>query len=556
MKEIIAREINQLVDMPIDQIIALLEIPPSSSLGDFAFPCFNLAIEMRKNPSEIAGELALKLKSDKFEKVESRGPYINFFLNRKNIAEKTLTQILKEKDKYGSQNLGKKKVVVIDMSSPNIAKPFGVGHLRSTIIGNSLSKIGKFFGFKVIKLNYLGDWGTQFGKLVVGYKKFGSESKLKKNPINHLLDLYVKVSSDPNLEEESRKEFKSLEDGDKKNLALWSKFRKLSLLEFDRIYKILNIQFDAISGESYYNKKMDSTLSELNKKNLLKKSEGAQIIDLNSFGLGACLIKKSDGATLYATRDITAAIDRVNKYKADYLVYEVGSEQKLHFRQVFKVLELLGYKWADRCSHVDHGLYLDADGKKFSTRQGKTVLMIDILNETIEIAMKEISKREKLSKLELGRRALAIARAAIFYGDLKNFRSNDIVFDIQRFLDFEGNTGPYLLYTYARAKSILRKAKYKKFGKVKVLFLSDKEKALVLSLANFSEVVMQAYKDFAPNYIANYAYGIAKEFNEFYHSEKVIGSNNEKLKLSIVDAFSHVLKNALALLGIDVIEKM
>jgi len=365
------------------------------------------------------------------------------------------------------------------MSSPNIAKPFGIGHLRSTIIGESLSRICYFMGYKTIKVNYLGDWGTQFGKLIVGYKKYGSASKLKKDPINHLLELYVKVSNNPDLEQESRDWFRKLESGDKEALKLWKLFRKLSLEDFSRIYALLNVKFDVISGESLYNNKMDSTIKELESKNLLKESEGAKVVDLEKYGLGICLIKKSDGATLYATRDLTATLDRYKKYKFERMIYEVGSEQKLHFNQVFKVLELLGHSWEKNCIHVDHGLYLGKDGKKLATRKGTNFFMYDILDETISLAKKEIAKREKLSNSELDKRAKQIALAAIIYGDLKNYRTNDITFDIDRFLEFEGNTGPYLLYTYARARSILRKAKYKYSPNIKTSKIEDREKQLV-----------------------------------------------------------------------------
>lgn len=556
MKEKIISLLAKETKLPKEEVEKLIESPPSPEMGDYAFPCFVLAKQFKKNPVEIAKSIAQKIKSSDFEKVEAKGPYLNFFINRSLLADDILKKIQKEKDSYGASKVGKGKTIVFDMSSPNIAKPFGIGHLRSTIIGNSISEIAKFQGYKTVKINYLGDWGTQFGKLIVGYNKFGSAAKLKKDPIKHLLELYVKVSKDESLEESAREEFKKLEDSDKENLKLWKQFRDLSLKEFDKIYNLLDIKFDLVSGESTYNNKMDKTIEELEKKNLLKESEGAQIVDLESYNLGVCLIKKSDGATLYATRDLTAAIDRHNKYKFDKMIYEVGSEQKLHFRQIFKVLELLGYKWAKDCVHVDHGLYLGEDGKKFSTRKGKTVFMSDILEETRELAKAELKKRYKLSEKELELRTKAIANAAIFYGDLKNYRANDVIFDIDRFLSFEGDTGPYLLYTYARAKSILEKAKYSSKNKYSTIYPNDKEKALIFQLGNFPQTVSHALKELSPNIIANYTYQLAQQFNEFYHSTQVIGSDNEAFRLALVDSFSQVLKNALALLGISVIEKM
>jgi arginyl-tRNA synthetase len=560
MKEAIISLLSKHTKLSKEQIENLIEIPPSSELGDYAFPCFVLAKELKKNPVEIAKSLAGIIKSGELEKVEARGPYLNFFINRTLLAEATLKEILKQKSKYGCSNTGKGKTIVIDMSSPNIAKPFGIGHLRSTMIGNSIAEISKYLGYKAIKLNYLGDWGTPFGKIILGWKKFGNEQKFKQNPIKHLYELYVKVSQDASLEDDARKEFKLLEDGNKESIALWKKFREYSLKDFNKIYSILKVEFNVISGESEYNDQMDKTIEELKRKSLLLEDQGAELVDLETYGLGKCLIRKSDGATLYATRDITAAIDRVKKYKADYLFYEVGQEQKLHFKQFFKVLELMGYKWAKNCKHIDHGLYLDKDGKKFATREGKTIFMEDILDETISLAKSEIAKREKLSEKALLERAKSIARAAIIYGDLRNYRSQDVIFDISRFLEFEGNTGPYLLYSYARSKSILRNAKSKKkIGKSKKFNktdISESEKALITELSKFPEVVQKSFENLSPNLIANYAFNISQKFNEFYHSNKVIGSDNEQFRLSLVNAFSIVLCNSLSLLAINTLEKM
>lgn len=554
MKELILNVLSKHTGLDRESLAHSLEVPPSSELGDYSFPCFALAKQLKKSPVQIASELASKIKSKEFEKVESKGPYVNFFINRSSLAETTLKDILKKKDKYGFSKEGAGKSIAIDLCGTNIAKPFGIGHLRSTIIGNSISNISQFLGYKTIKINYLGDWGTQFGKLITGYKHFGEENKLKDDPISHLLEIYVKANSEE-YEDEARAWFKKLEDGDAEAVSIWRRFRELSIKEFDKVHALLGVKFDVVSGESLYNNKMDKIIKELDKKGLLAESEGAKIVDLDKYGLGVCLIQKKDGATLYATRDITAAIDRHRKYKFDKMVYEVGIEQTLHFKQFFKVLELMGYNWAKDCVHVGHGLYLDSDGKKFATRKGKTVFMADVLNETFELAKKEIQKREKISGKELEERARKIALAAIYYGDLKNYRENNIIFDIERFLSFEGNTGPYLLYSYARAKSILRKADYKSLN-LKLPKLDDKEKILIMEFAKFPEVVKNAYSQLAPNLIANYAFEISQKFNEFYHSEKVIGSENEQLRLALVHAFSQVLKNALSLLGISVIERM
>ncbi|PIN90414.1 arginine--tRNA ligase [Candidatus Pacearchaeota archaeon CG10_big_fil_rev_8_21_14_0_10_32_14] len=545
-----------------EDIESLIEVPPSPEMGDYAFPCFSLAKELKMNPILIATKINSEISSSKLpnylEKIETKGAYLNFFLNKEKLSTSTLEEIKKQKDKYGSSQEGKGKTIVVEFSSPNIAKPFGIGHLRSTIIGNAISYISQFNGYKVVRMNYLGDWGTPFGKIIEGYIEFGDEKKLKADPIKHLLDIYVKTSKSEKYEQLGRDRFKLLEQGDKKTLALWKKFRELSIKDFEKVYGLLNVKFDDFSGESLYDKKMGDVVKLIETKKLLVESEGAKIIDLEKYDLGVILIKKSDNSTLYATRDLAAAIDRHQKYNFNKMFYEVGQEQQLHFRQIFKALELLGYDWAKNCTHVSHGLYLDADGKKFATRKGKTVFMEDIFKETQDLVKKELSKREKLSKKELEDRSLKITRAAIIYGDLKNYRENNMIFDIDRFISFEGNTGPYLLYSYARASSIIRKSKSK--NKIKIDHQEDSSKEsqnlLIKKLSEFPEIVSKANKDSDPSLVSNYSYDLAKLFNEFYHSSQVIGSSDQDFKIKIVESFRQVLKNSLALLGIDVIEEM
>lgn len=558
MKEFIISKLHEITSLPEQRIQELIEVPKDTQLGDYSFPCFSLASSLKKSPTQIAQELAKQFpSSEHFEKIGTVGPYLNFFVNRVLLTEATLKTIFKQNEKYGSNTTGKGKNFVIDMSSPNIAKPFGIGHLRSTVIGNSIANIARFSGYKVTRINYLGDWGTPFGKTIAAYKEFGDARKLKENPINHLYELYVKASKDPSFEDKGKEWFKKLEDGDAETVKLWKQFRNESLKEFDKIYKLLGVSFEVISGESEYEELMPAIIKELEEKKLLEENQGAFIVNLEKYSLGVCLIKKSDGATLYATRDITAAIHRKKKYKFDTMVYEVGAEQKLHFRQFFKVLELMGYVWAKDCVHVAHGFYLDEDGKKFATRRGKSVFMAEILDETIELAKKELLQREKLKEKELLQRALAITRAAIIYGDLKNYREQNTLFDIDKFLSFEGDTGPYLLYTYARAKSILAKSKFVSKKKMVVpTTLGEKEKRLVTMFAQLPEVVKSAHQASAPHLIANYSYHLAQTFNEFYHAERIIGSEQEQFRLALVSAFSIVIKNALALLGIPVIEKM
>ncbi len=546
------------INLKDEEIEKFIEIPPSPEMGDYAFPCFFLAEKFKQAPDQIALELREKIGNPPtmtFQDIQTSGAYINFFLNRKDFARKLVWEVLTQKAKFGQTDLGKRKKIIVEFSSPNVAKPFGIGHLRSTIIGNAIANICKFEGFKVVKINYLGDWGTQFGKLMFGYKKFGSEKKLQKDPIKHLSEIYVKVNKNKLYDKKSREWFKKLEDKDKEAQLLWKLFREFGLSDFKKIYKILGVEFDEYSSESAYHRKTKKVLAELKEKNLLKKSQGAQIVDLNEYGLGACLMEKSDGTTLYVTRDLSAAIERYKKHEFEKMIYEVGQEQNLHFKQIFKVLELMGYKWSKDCIHAEHGLYLGKDGKRFATRKGQTVLIKDILEETVSLAKKEIKKRSPtITKRKLEERALKIAIAAIFYGDLKNNRLNDIAFDIKKFISFEGDTGPYLQYSYARATSILKKTKNS--DKFKVYDLEPKELELVKKLSQFPEVVLNAYKNLSPSMIANYAFQLAKIFNEFYHCCPVIGSEQESFRLALIEAFRQILKNSLRLLGIDVIEEM
>ncbi len=550
MREIIVNLISKEVG---EDVSNLVEVPPKEEMGDFAFPCFELAKKMSKSPVVIAEDFVGKFRKKLpkgVERVDAKGAYVNFFVDNKILAERVFAEKKRAVKKRGK--------IVIDMSSPNIAKPFGIGHLRSTIIGNSIGKICEANGFEVTKINYLGDWGTQFGKVIFGFKKWGSEVKLKKNSIEHLYELYVRASEEE-FEDETREEFRKLESGDSDNVKLWKKFRKLSLEEFDEIYDLLGVKFDVVSGESFYNGKMDGVVEELRKRKLLKKDDGAEIVDLERDGLGVVLIQKSDGTSLYVTRDLAAAIDRKKKYRFNRMIYEVGNEQVLHFKQLFRILDKMGYKWAKDCVHVAHGLYLGGDGKKFATRKGKSVFMRDVLREVIEKARLRLSgvgsRKSEVGKLELDLRARKIALAAIFYGDLKNSRESNMVFDVDRFLSFEGDTGPYLLYSYARAASLLRKRRGRGSWVVGRGF-NVSEVRLLKKIDSFRDVVVRAYENLAPNFVANYCFELATLFNEFYHSCPVIGSNEEGFRLKLVKKFKEVLGEGLGLLGIETLESM
>jgi len=547
------------IKMTEQEIEKILEIPPSSELGDYSFPCFFLTEKLKMEPHQIALELRGEIgtpPATEFDDVQTKGPYINFYLGRKNMGRKVVWEAITFKEKYGKTNYGEKKKVIVEFSSPNIAKPFGIGHLRSTIIGNSIANILEFEGYKVVRMNYLGDWGTQFGKLLAAYDSIGDEKRLHKERMQYLLELYIKANKSKKYEEKGREWFKKMEEGDRKSIILWKIFKEFSLKEFHDTYKKLGIKFDVWDGESNYNRKMQNIIDDLKRKKLLKKSRGAFLVDLKQYGLDVALIQKSDGGTLYHTRDLASAVDRYKKHKFDQMIYEVGQEQKLYFKQLFKILELMGYEWAQNCVHVDHGLYLGKDGKRFATRKGGNVFMEDVLEEAVNLARKQIEKKSpKIKKSEMEERALKMAIAAIFYGDLKNNKKNNIVFDIKKFVSFEGDTGPYLQYSYARATSILKKAP-KKSGKFEVPELTKNEVELVKKILQFQDTVLDACKTLSPSIVANYAYQLAQLFNEFYHACPVIGSEEEPFRLALTEAFRQVLKNSLKLLGIPVLEQM
>ncbi len=564
MKDLIVALLVKETSLKKEEVEKLIETPPSPELGDYTFPCFALTGKLKKAPADIARELTTKISGniDNFKhisEVRAIGAYVNFFMNKKARVDGVLKEVLKEKKNYGKQDIGRKKVIVMDLSSPNIAKPFGIGHLRSTIIGESICRIHEFNGFKAVRINYLGDWGTQFGKLIFGFKKWGNMDELKKDPINHLLKIYVEANKEE-YEDEGRAYFKKLEEGDKECLRLWKLFREMSLKEFGKIYSLLGSKFDVISGESFYNDSAKKISAELKKRKMLKESDDALIVDLKNDGLGVALIQKKDETALYITRDIAAAIDRHKKYKFYRMFYEVGQEQTLHFNQLFRILGMMGYDWAKECFHIKHGLYLDKDGKKFATRKGKVVFMSDILDETIGLVRDEIKSRfPNIKGRDLEERARKIGIAAIIYGDLKSYRENDTVFDLDRFIQFEGNTGPYLQYSYARASSILRKAKNKigkNTAKLKIDNIEPSEYELVKNLEKFKLIVNESLKHLDPSIIANYSYKLAKSFNDFYQACQVIGSDCEGFRLELVEAFRYVMKNALYLLGIEAVEEM
>lgn len=544
------------------EIEKLLETPPDQKLGDYAFPCFVLAKKLKKSPQQIASEMALQMEATPLiEKITADGPYLNFKIKKDKLAQSILTRIYREKDKYGSQQVGKGKTIVIDFSSPNIAKPFGIGHLRSTVLGNALYKIFSKLGFEVIRVNHLGDWGTQFGKLITAYKKWGNDKEIDVDPIAALFSLYVKfhdeAEKDKSLEDEAREWFRKLEKGDKEATAIWKRFKQYSMDEFQRIYKMLDISFDYYAGESFYNKLIDQTVENIKKSGLAEISQDALVVKLDQYNLPPCLIRRKDEATLYATRDITAAIYRYETYKFFKNIYVVNIAQKLHFEQVFKVLELMGYQWSKDMVHVDFG-WIKFKQQMMSTRKGNIVLLEDVLNKSIELALKIIQEKNPELK-DKDKVAYDVGIGAIVFADLSVRKNKDIDFDWDRALSFEGETGPYLQYTHARLCSLISKYGMKIDDKVDfTVFQSDEEMALIKFLGLFPQRIEQASLTYEPYLISSCLLEISSVFNRFYQKEKIITENEmeTKARMLLVNAVLTVLAEGLSLLGIKAPEKM
>ena len=560
-KKLVAERIKENVDLELETIEKLIEIPPQSRMGDYAFPCFQLSKTLRKAPNMIAQDIKEKINQDGFEKVENLGPYLNFFVDKLAFTKNTIEKIISKGDKYGSSEIGKGKNITIDYSSPNIAKPFHVGHLFSTAIGNSLYKILSSQGYNCIGINHLGDWGTQFGKLISAYKKWCDDEALEKDPIKELLRIYVKfhdeAEKDPSLEDEGRMYFKKLEDGCEEEVKLWQRFKDLSLKEFKNVYEMLGVEFDSYAGESFYNDKMDDVIQEIDDKGILVESNGAKVVMLDEYNMPPCIIKKADGATIYATRDLAAATYRKKNYDFAKSIYVVGMDQSLHFKQLFTTLKLMGHDWADSCKHVAFGLVRFAD-KKLSTRKGDVIFLEDLLNESIEKILEVINeKNPDLENKEETAKKIGIGAVVFTY--LKNNREKDIVFDWKEMLSFDGETGPYVQYSYARGKSILRKAG-EITGEVDYSKLNSIEEfELIKSLESFNKAILDAIERLEPFMVTRYIIEVAKGFNKFYNAHNIINSQDEetkKARLKLVEATCQVIKNGLKLIGLEVVEKM
>ena len=558
--EILAENINE---MEKEEIDSLIEIPKKPEMGDYAFPCFKLAKVYRKSPAIIAEEIKNNISEknyDIFSGIENVGGYINFFLAKEQFAKQIMEKI--DQEDFGSSDLGSGKTVCIDYSSPNVAKNFHVGHLRTTIIGNSLYKIYTKLGYHVERINHLGDWGTQFGKLIVAYKKWGSKEEVEKNGISELMKIYVKfheeAEKDDSLNDQAREWFVKMEQGDEEALSIWQWFKDISLIEYKRIYKLLGMDFDHFTGESFYRDKTADVIDKLTEKNLLVESEGAKIVPLDDYNMVPCLIMKKDGSSIYATRDLAALFYRKNTYHFDKCIYVTGLEQKLHFAQVFKVIELLGYDWYDQLVHVPYGL-VSMEGGKLSTRSGNVIYAEEILHESINKIFEIIEeKNPDLKDKETVARQVGIG--AILFNDLYNQRIKDVVFNWDKILNFDGETGPYVQYTYARCASIFRKVGIVDIpDDIDYSILTDETTMnLLKDIQRFPNIIKDAADRYEPFMISRFAVSVAQHFNKFYHDCQInVSEENVKFaRLKVVAVTMKVIKDALDLLGIECPEQM
>ncbi|EMC56282.1 arginine--tRNA ligase [Streptococcus mutans OMZ175] len=558
---LIAKEIAAIVPaLEQETILNLLEKPKKSNMGDIAFPTFTLAKMMHKAPQIIASELVGQINNSYFEKVEAVGPYINFFLNKSEISAQVLKEVIKKREDYAQAAIGQGRNIVIDLSSPNIAKPFSIGHLRSTVIGDALSNIFQKLGYEIVKINHLGDWGKQFGMLIVAYKKWGSEEAVRSHPIDELLKLYVRINAEtknhPELDEEAREWFRKLENNDEEALALWQWFRDESLMEFNRLYAELDIDFDSYNGEAFYNDKMEEVVQLLAEKGLLEESKGAQVVNLEKYGIEhPALIKKSDGATLYITRDLAAAIYRKRTYDFAKAIYVVGQEQTAHFKQLKAVLAEMGYAWSKDIQHVSFGL-VTKNGQKLSTRKGNVILLEPTIAEAVKRSLAQIdTKNPDLVNKEAVAHAVGVG--AIKFYDLKTDRTNGYDFDLEAMVSFEGETGPYVQYAHARIQSILRKADFQP-QVAENYQLNDTESWEIIKLIqDFPNTIVKAADNFEPSLIARFAIHLAQSFNKYYAHTRILDDSPERdSRLALSYATATVLKEALALLGVEAPNEM
>lgn len=562
-KELIAKKLESLnIGLSYDEIYNLIEIPPQDDMGDYSFPCFSLAKIKRKNPAQIASELKEEIgEIETIEKIEVLNAYINFFADKSFIQNQILNEVLEEKEDYGKKQIGTGKNVTIDFSAPNIAKPFHIGHIRSTVIGDAIRNIYKALGYNTIGINYIGDYGTQFGVMIAAYKLWGDKEAIDADPINELLKLYVRYNTeaeeDPSMMDAARAEFRNLEEGQEEAVELWQWFKDLSLKEFDRVYEILDIKFDNYHGESYNAKAEPRVIKELKDKKLLVESEGAQIMDLSDEDLPPAIILKSNGSSAYITRDIATAENRDMEYGYYKNLYVVASQQNLHFQQLRKILKKMGHDYWEKCIHIPFGLVSMKD-KTLSTRRGHVIFLEDVLNKAIE-KTKEIMVERNADIDDIDKTAQIVGIGAVKFQELYNNRIKDYVFNWDNLLNFNGETGPYVQYTYARAKSVLRKAGKEEFEKMNFSKLnSAEEMALIKSIGLFEDALIKAHDKYEPSMVSRAIMDIAKNFNKFYNAHQINVEDeqlqNERLALTYASAI--VIKEGLALLGIKTVEKM
>ena len=553
---------EKIEELSLDEILGLIEIPPNKDMGDYAFPCFKLAKVFRKAPNMIASELSetIEAKGD-ISKVMPMGGYVNFFIDKSKLANNVINDVLTQKDTYGHGNMGEGKTVVIDFSSPNIAKPFHIGHIRTTVIGNSLYKIYDSQGYDTVRINHLGDYGTQFGKLIVAFKLWGDKEAVESNPIPELLKLYVRFHDEaeqkPEMEDEARAWFTKLENGDPEAKELWQWFRDESLKEFSRVYDLLDIEFDSYNGESFYSDKMDDVIKAIRDKGLLKESKGTNIVDLEEYNMPPALITKNDGSTLYMTRDLAAAVYRKNTYDFDKCIYVVGSQQALHFQQLFKVLELMGFDWAKDLIHVQFGMVALEEGT-MSTRKGRVVFLEDVLKQAIEKTKETILAKNPEAK-NVDTIAKEVGVGAVVFQELSNSRIKDYTFSWERTLIFEGETGPYVQYTHARCCAVLRKANEKVTSDINYELLTNDDSVEVLKIiASFNKSIVSALNKNEPHIVTRFVLDLAQAFNKFYHDNPILVDDLElrKARLALVDATRQTLENGLKLLGMHAPERM
>ncbi len=553
---------EKIEDLSLEEIVGLIEVPPNKDMGDYAFPCFKLAKVFRKAPNMIAAELAEGIEAQgAIAKVMPMGGYVNFFVNKSQLAETVIKDVLTQKENYGHSDLGKGKTIVLDFSSPNIAKPFHIGHIRTTVIGNSLYKIYDSQGYDTVRVNHLGDYGTQFGKLIVAFKLWGSKEAVEANPIPELLKLYIQFHDEaekhPEMEDEARAWFTKLENGDEEAKELWQWFRDESLKEFSRVYDLLDIEFDSYNGESFYSDKMARVIDIINEKGILKESKGTNIVDLEEYNMPPALITKNDGSTLYMTRDLAAALYRKENYDFEKCIYVVGSQQSLHFQQLFKVLELVGFEWAKDMVHVPFGMVALEEGT-MSTRKGRVVFLEDVLKQAIE-KTKETMLAKNPNALNVDEIAKQVGVGAVVFQELSNSRIKDYTFSWDRTLSFDGETGPYVQYTHARCCAVLRKANEEVTTDINYDLLNDVDSAEVLKvIASFNKNILNAMRKNEPHIITRFVLDLAQAFNKFYHDNAILVDDAElrKARLALVAATRQALENGLKLLGMHAPERM